>query len=72
MLGVVLKVAGVATAAGFAAGVYTYRKAGKATDAVKEKLSKMETHTVQVHVPKGTALEDCQVRVYVPVEEDGE
>jgi hypothetical protein len=70
MLGLVLKVAGVATAAGFAAGVYSHRKAGKASEAIKEKFSKMETHTVQVHVPKGTNLDDCQLRVLVPIEDD--
>ena len=70
MLGLVMKVAGVATAAGFAAGVYTYRKTGKAAEAVKEKFAKVEVHTIQVAIRKGVRLEDCRIQVLVPVEED--
>lgn len=70
MLGLIVKVAGVATAAGFAAGVYAHRKANNAKDAVKEKLSTMETHTVAVRVPKGTDLNKCKLKVFLPVEDD--
>jgi HPt (histidine-containing phosphotransfer) domain-containing protein len=66
MFGTILKIAGVATAVGFAAGIWTHHKAEKAKDAVKEKFSKMETHVVEVQVPKGTNLDQCQMQVLVP------
>lgn len=69
MLGLILKVAGAATAAGFAAGIFASAKAGTAKDKVKEHFSKVETHVIEVSIPKGRKLEDCQVHVLVPVEE---
>ena len=69
MFGTILKIAGVATAFGFAAGMWTHHKAEKAKDAVKEKFAKMETHIVEVQVPKGTSISDCQMQVLVPKSE---
>jgi len=70
MLGLILKVAGAATAAGFAAGIFASAKAGTAKDKVREKFSKVETHIIEVAVPKGTRLDQCQVQVLVPVDSD--
>lgn len=70
MLSLIVKVAGIATATGFAAGIYAHRKANHAKEVVKEKFKTMETHTVRVHVPKGTDLDKCKVKIYVPVEDE--
>lgn len=70
MIGLIVKVAGAATAVGFAAGVYAHRKANNVKDNVKERFSTMETQTITVRVPKGTDLNRCQMRVLVPLEDD--
>jgi hypothetical protein len=69
MLGLILKVAGAATAAGFAAGIFASAKAGKTKDKVKEKFSNVKTHLVEVQIPKGRSIEECQIHVLVPVDE---
>lgn len=70
MLGVIVRVAAATAAVGFAAGVYAHRRAGKATQAVKEKFAKMETHLVEVQIPKGKKLEDCQLNILYPNDGD--
>lgn len=67
MLSLLVKVGAAALAAGFAGGFITSVKAGSAKDKIKERFSKVETHVIEVQIPKGRSLAECQINVLVPV-----
>ena len=69
MLSVIIRVAGVTAAAGFAAGILASHKAGKAKDKVKDKFSKTEVRVIEVELPKGTDLSQCRIDVVIPSSE---